>query len=94
MVKAIKIKWNKWDNIGTSNILLSNVYSSIEELQQDEKEREDKMVAETKAKIHDVNNLVVYIYNAYFCDLDPSCTKRIIEERTKELLGLDLRYGG
>lgn len=84
---SVEIKWDKIG--GTSNILLSNVYLSIEELQQGEKKQEDKKVVKIKTKIHNVEDLIVFIYNAYFFDLDPSCTKRVIHERTKEFFGLD-----
>lgn len=81
-----------WDNIGSSGALFSNIYLSLETLQQGEKEREDKAVAEMKAKIHDVKDLVVFMYHATlngeeYTNYDE---KRVARECAKELLGLDL----
>lgn len=81
-----------WDSIGSSGALLSNIYPSLEALKQGEKEREDKAVTEMKAKIHDVKDLVTFMYHATlngeeYTNYDE---KRVARECAKELLGLDL----
>ncbi len=81
-----------WDNIGTSGALLSDSYPSLEALQRGEKKREDKAVAEMKSKIHDVKDLVTFMYHATlngeeYTNYDE---RRVARECAKELLGLDL----
>lgn len=82
----------KWDNGGTSGARLNEIYPSFNALQKGEKEREDKAVAEIKAKVHNVKELVAFMYNASlnsgeYTNYDE---KRAARELAKELLGLDL----
>ena len=81
-----------WDSIGSSGALLSDIYPSLEALQQGESERMDKTVAEMKSKIHDVKDLVIFMYHATlngeeYTNYDE---RRVARECAKELLGLDL----
>lgn len=81
-----------WDNIGSSGALLSDIYPSLKALQQGEKERMDKAVTEMKSKIHDVKDLVTFMYHATlngeeYTNYDE---RRVARECAKELLGLDL----
>lgn len=82
----------KWDNRGTSGAILDEIYPSYEELQIGEKAREDKAVAEIKSEVHNVKDLVVFMYNATlnggeYTNYDE---RRAARELAKELLDLDL----
>lgn len=82
-----------WDNINASGALLSDIYPSLETLQQDEKERkerENKAVAEIKAKIHNVKDLVTFMYHTPLNNEEHINEKQAVRECAKELLGLDL----
>lgn len=82
-----------WDECGgTSGAMLDEIYPSYEELKIGEKAREDKVVAEIKAGIHDVKDLVTFMYHATlngeeYTNYDK---KRAARELAKELLNLDL----
>lgn len=81
-----------WDNCGTSGAKLDNIYPSYEKLQIGEKAREDKAVAKIKAEIHNVKDLVKFMYHATlnggeYVNYDE---RRAARELAKELLDLDL----
>ena len=81
-----------WDNCGTSGAKLDEIYPSYEELQIDEKAREDKAVAKIKSEVHDVKDLVTFMYHATlnggeYVNYDE---RRAARELAKELLDLDL----
>lgn len=81
-----------WDNCGTSGAKLDEIYPSYEELQIGEKAREDKAVAKIKAEVHDVKDLVTFMYHATlnggeYVNYDE---RRAARELAKELLDLDL----
>ena len=82
-----------WDDLGTSGTLLSDAYLSLEDLKAGEKAREDKAVADIKAKVHDVKDLVTFMYNATlnggeYTNFDE---RRAARELAKELLNIDLK---
>lgn len=54
----------KWDTCGTSDAILDEIYPSYEELKIGEKAREDKAVAKIKSEVHDVKDLVKFMYHA------------------------------
>lgn len=81
-----------WDNCGTSGAKLADIYPSYEELQIGEKAREDKAVAKIKSEVHDVKDLVKFMYHATlnggeYVNYDE---RRAARELAKELLDLDL----
>lgn len=81
-----------WDNCGTSGAKLDEIYPSYEELQIGEKAREDEAVAKIKAEVHDVKDLVTFMYHATlnggeYVNYDE---RRAARELAKELLDLDL----
>lgn len=81
-----------WDNCGTSGAKLDEIYPSYEELQIGEKAREDEAVAKIKSEIHDVKDLVKFMYHATlnggeYVNYDE---RRAARELAKELLDLDL----
>lgn len=81
-----------WDNCGTSGAKLDEIYPSYEELQIGEKAREDKAVAKIKSEVHDVKDLVKFMYHATlnggeYVNYDE---RRAARELAKELLDLDL----
>lgn len=81
-----------WDNYGTSGAKLADIYPSYEELQIGEKAREDKAVAKIKSEVHDVKDLVKFMYHATlnggeYVNYDE---RRAARELAKELLDLDL----
>ena len=81
-----------WDNCGTSGAKLDDIYPSYEELQIGEKAREDKAVAKIKSEVHDVKDLVTFMYHATlnggeYVNYDE---RRAARELAKELLDLDL----
>lgn len=81
-----------WDNCGTSGAKLDEIYPSYEELQLGEKAREDKAVAKIKSEVHDVKDLVKFMYHATlnggeYVNYDE---RRAARELAKELLDLDL----
>ena len=81
-----------WDNRGTSGAILDEIYPSYEELKIGEKAREDKAVAKIKSEVHDVKDLVKFMYHATlnggeYVDYDE---RRAARELAKELLDLDL----
>ena len=81
-----------WDNCGTSGAKLDEIYPSSEELQIGEKAREDKAVAKIKSEVHDVKDLVKFMYHATlnggeYVNYDE---RRAARELAKELLDLDL----
>lgn len=82
----------KWDTCGTSDAILDEIYPSYEELQIGEKAREDKAVAKIKSEVHDVKDLVKFMYHATlnggeYVNYDE---RRAARELAKELLDLDL----
>ena len=82
----------KWDNRGISGAILDEIYPSYEELQIGEKAREDKAVAKIKSEVHDVKDLVKFMYHATlnggeYVNYDE---RRAARELAKELLDLDL----
>lgn len=81
-----------WDNCGTSGAKLDEIYPSYEELQIGEKAREDEAVAKIKSEVHDVKDLVKFMYHATlnggeYVNYDE---RRAARELAKELLDLDL----
>ena len=81
-----------WDNCGTSGAKLDEIYPSYEELQLGEKAREDEAVAKIKSEVHDVKDLVKFMYHATlnggeYVNYDE---RRAARELAKELLDLDL----
>lgn len=81
-----------WDNCGTSGAKLDDIYPSYEELQIGEKAHEDKAVAKIKSEVHDVKDLVKFMYHATlnggeYVNYDE---RRAARELAKELLDLDL----
>ena len=82
-----------WDECGgTSGAILDEIYPSYEELQLGEKAREDKAVAKIKSEVHDVKDLVKFMYHATlnggeYVNYDE---RRAARELAKELLDLDL----
>lgn len=81
-----------WDNCGTSGAKLDEIYPSYEELQIGEKAREDNAVAKIKSEVHDVKDLVKFMYHATlnggeYVNYDE---RRAARELAKELLDLDL----
>lgn len=82
-----------WDECGgTSGAKLDEIYPSYEELQLGEKAREDKAVAKIKSEVHDVKDLVKFMYHATlnggeYVNYDE---RRAARELAKELLDLDL----
>lgn len=81
-----------WDNCGTSGAKLDEIYPSYEELQIGEKAREDKAVAKIKSEVHNVKDLVKFMYHATlnggeYVNYDE---RRAARELAKELLDLDL----
>lgn len=53
----------EWDDGGNSGCLLKDLYASREELQKELKKEEEKKIAEIKAKIKDVGDLVEFMYD-------------------------------
>lgn len=82
----------KWDTCGTSDAILDEIYPSYEELQIGEKAREDKAVNKIKAEIHNVKDLMVFMYNATLNggEYTNYYERRAARELAKELLDLDL----
>lgn len=83
----------KWDAGGNSRRLLKNLYTSREELQKELRKEEEKKIAEIKAKIKDVNDLVTFMYNHCVADAEEYTdwtARRAVKEIAKEMLGLEL----
>lgn len=82
----------KWDTCGTSDAILDEIYPSYEELKIGEKAREDKAVNKIKAEIHNIKDLVVFMYNATLNggEYTNYYERRAARELAKELLDLDL----
>lgn len=82
-----------WDShFGTSGVLLDELYASLEDLQKEEKAKQNAAVAEIKSTICDVKDLVVFMYHIVLNgdeDVDYDA-KRAVCERAKELLDLNL----
>ena len=89
-VPYAEVDWDKCG--GTSGAKLDEIYPSYEELQIGEKAREDEAVAKIKAEVHDVKDLVTFMYHATlnggeYVNYDE---RRAARELAKELLDLDL----
>jgi len=89
-VPYVEVDWDECG--GTSGAKLDEIYPSYEELQIGEKAREDKAVAKIKSEVHDVKDLVKFMYHATlnggeYVNYDE---RRAARELAKELLDLDL----
>ena len=89
-VPYVEVDWDECG--GTSGAKLDEIYPSYEELQLGEKAREDKAVAKIKSEVHDVKDLVKFMYHATlnggeYVNYDE---RRAARELAKELLDLDL----
>lgn len=89
-VPYVEVDWDECG--GTSGAKLADIYPSYEELQIGEKAREDKAVAKIKSEVHDVKDLVKFMYHATlnggeYVNYDE---RRAARELAKELLDLDL----
>lgn len=89
-VPYVEVDWDECG--GTSGAKLDEIYPSYEELQIGEKAREDKAVAKIKSEVHDVKDLVTFMYHATlnggeYVNYDE---RRAARELAKELLDLDL----
>lgn len=89
-IPYVKVDWDECG--GTSGAKLDEIYPSYEELQIGEKAREDKAVAKIKSEVHDVKDLVTFMYHATlnggeYVNYDE---RRAARELAKELLDLDL----
>ena len=89
-VSYVEVDWDECG--GTSGAILDEIYPSYEELQLGEKAREDKAVAKIKSEVHDVKDLVKFMYHATlnggeYVNYDE---RRAARELAKELLDLDL----
>ena len=89
---AFSLKFVKWDSCVTSGAILDEIYPSYEELKIGEKAREDKAVSKIKAEIHNIKDLVVFMYNATLNggEYTNYYERRAARELAKELLDLDL----
>ena len=76
------------------DILFENLYPTKDVLLQAIKKESDKRVAEIKAKIHDVNELIAFMYDATISTGSEEYTdwdaRRAVKEIAKELLNIDL----
>lgn len=89
-VPYVEVDWDECG--GTSGAKLDEIYPSYEELQIGEKARENKAVAKIKSEVHDVKDLVTFMYHATlnggeYVNYDE---RRAARELAKELLDLDL----
>lgn len=89
-IPYVEVDWDKCG--GTSGAKLDEIYPSYEELQLGEKARENEAVAKIKAEVHDVKDLVKFMYHATlnggeYVNYDE---RRAARELAKELLDLDL----
>lgn len=83
----------QWDDGGSSSCLLKDLYASREELQKEVRKKEEKKIAEIKAKIKDANDLVQFMYdNCVACaeEYTDWTARRAVKEIAKEMLGLKL----
>lgn len=84
----------EWDDGGNSGCLLKDLYVSREELQKELKKEEEKKIAEIKAKIKNVNDLVAFMYDhcvACVEEYTDWTARRAVKEIAKEILGLELQ---
>lgn len=83
----------EWDDGGNSGCLLKDLYASREELQKELKKEEEKKIAEIKAKIKDVGDLVEFMYDhcvACAAEYTDWTARKAVKEIAKEMIGLEL----
>lgn len=83
----------EWDDGGNSGRLLKDLYASREELQKELKKEEEKKIAEIKAKIKDVGDLVEFMYDhcvACAAEYTDWTARKAVKEIAKEMIGLEL----
>lgn len=90
-IDGVPIATVKWD-IGFSDVLLDLLYDTREEVENVVREKENAEVLDIKSRIHNVNELVTYMYHAPLNaeEYTDFATKRAVRELAKELLGLEL----
>lgn len=83
-----------WDQGGTSDILFKDLYPTQEALQKALTDKENEYIAEVKSEIHDVNDLVKFMYNNTVAtgagEYTNYSARRAVREIAKEMLNLDL----
>ena len=81
-------------NFADYDILFENLYPTKDALKQAMKKESDERVAAIKAKIHDVNELIAFMYDATISSGAEEYTdwdaRRAVKEIAKELLNIDL----
>ena len=83
----------EWDDGGNSGCLLKDLYVSREALHKELKKEEAKKLAEIKATIKNVNDLVAFMYDhcvACVEEYTDWTARRAVTEIAKEILGLEL----
>lgn len=84
----------QWDMGGVSNMLFEDLYPTEEALRQGLKAKENAYVAKVKSEIHDVNDLVKFMYNNNIAKGASEYTnysaRRAVREIAKDMLDLDL----
>ena len=84
----------QWDTSDVSGILFEDLYPTEEALRQGLKAKENAYIAKVKSEIHDVNDLVKFMYNNNIAKGASEYTnysaRRAVREIAKDMLNLDL----
>ena len=84
----------QWDTSDVSGILFEDLYPTEEALRQGLKAKENAYIAKVKSEIHDVNDLVKFMYNNTVAkgasEYTNYSTRRAVREIAKDMLDLDL----
>lgn len=83
-----------WSSGGTSSILLENLYPTKNALVKAMEQKSKEYIADVKSNIQDVNDLIRFMYDTPIATSSGEYTnydaRRVVRERAKELLNLDL----